>query len=47
MLQGKEEQEKGVNYMSRNLCVLWAAGIAAASYREAYKGRRDYFIHFY
>lgn len=22
MLQGKEEQEKGVNYMSRNLCVL-------------------------
>jgi len=47
MLQGKEEQKEGINYMSRNLCVLWAAGIAGASHREAYKGRRDNIVRFY
>lgn len=45
-LQEKEEQEKGVNYMFRNLCILWAAHVAGASYTEAYKGRRDNFTHF-
>lgn len=46
MLQEKEEQEKGINYIFRNLCILWAAHIAGSSCREVYKSRRDNFTHF-
>lgn len=46
VLQEKEEQEKGINCVFRNLCVLWAAHIAGASCKEVCKAKKDNLTHF-